>query len=71
MQIVHKDYYVCMIPDTPDECNQLKKWCRQHFGRSHGVNSPWWIVNSNPHKIFVSKHKSHQTAVIELMLTWA
>ena len=69
MQITHEKNFFVFTTYSSEEYDELKTWCRQNFGRSHSIFvSPWFALNK--HTILVTKHKSWEKQVIELMFIW-
>ena len=45
MVITNKDHTMVLLTNSVDEFEQIKFWCRSHFGKSHGdlFQSSWMI----------------------------
>lgn len=67
MQITHDKNFFVFTTHSSEEYDELKTWCRRNLGRSHAFASPWFVVNRT---IYVTKHKSFEKQVIELMFIW-
>lgn len=86
MKIINQDKWIVFIPADNAEYQHLSKWCKYHFGKSHGYDdSPWYIASTKrwtrekgikietpnfQRSIIIRNHISNSHRLIELKLIW-
>ena len=51
--------------ESQEELSAIKTWCRQNLGRSHGMQSVWWMQSRS---VLVMRNGQH---IVQAILTWS